>query len=261
MMIRALVFIALLGLTAACSKTTTTSTVTNEVPAPSLEQIAENVWIHKSYADFPPYGPVLSQGLVIKTDEGIVLVDTAWTNGDTAIVLDLIEDTLGDDPDMAVVTHAHADKMGGVDTLNKRGIGGRAHPLTNEDAPGRNLKPTQYTILEDRDIDTLMGWSENGVDHDGPITVYYPGPGHARDNIVVYHAPSKVLFVGCLIRPGTSNSLGNTADADLSQWAQSVRNVAATFPEAQIIVPSHSVAGDRALLDHTIALVEAANAE
>ncbi|MEX6632629.1 subclass B1 metallo-beta-lactamase [Hyphococcus lacteus] len=262
MKVRKIFLTAIIPLLSACTLLSgETVSEAAAVPAPSLEQIAPDVWVHKSYANIASYGLVLSQGLVIKTKEGIVLVDTAWTNDDTEELLNLVDQKLGTDPDMAIVTHAHQDKMGGVPALNKHGIGGRAHPLTNQDAPARSLSPTTYSILEHQDKENLMGWTENGIDHDGPITVYYPGPGHTHDNIVVYHAPTKVLFVGCLIRPGNSNSLGNTEDADLSQWAQSVHNVATTFPEAEIIVPSHASAGERALLDHTITLVEAANAQ
>ena len=35
------------------------------LPSPSLEKIAEGVWIHKSYKMIEPWGLVLSQGLVI----------------------------------------------------------------------------------------------------------------------------------------------------------------------------------------------------
>ena len=88
--------------------------------------------------------------------------------------------------------------------------------------------------------------------------VLYPGPGHTRDNIVVYYPDAKVLFGGCLIRPGGSDNLGNTADADVVHWAEAVRNVAAAFPDAEIVIPSHGPMGGRELLDHTIALAEAA---
>lgn len=88
--------------------------------------------------------------------------------------------------------------------------------------------------------------------------VYHPGAGHTRDNIVVYFPPAKVLFGGCLIRPGDASSLGNTADGDVANWASAVRNVASAFPEAEIIIPSHGAMGGRELLDHTIALAEAA---
>lgn len=224
-----------------------------DLPAPSLQRIADGVWIHKSYRHVEPWGAVLSQGLVVKTEGGLALVDTAWTDEDTAALLTLIERETGESPDIAVITHAHSDKMGGVKALQDAGIGGRAHPFTNEDAPARGLRRTMFSILDGRDREMLLG----AQDEQG-ITAYYPGAGHTRDNIVVYYAPAKVLFGGCLIRPGESDDLGNTADGDVGHWAQAVRNVAAAFPEAEIVIPSHGAMGGRELLDHTIALAEKA---
>lgn len=228
------------------------------VPEPSLEKIAGGVWVHKSYKHIAPWGPVLSQGLLIDTGGGVALVDTAWTDEETETLLRLVEATLNQPPDMAIVTHAHDDKMGGMNALNKAGVGAHAHRLTNADAPARGLNPAQFVILDTADDVSFFGGSSGGDEREGPIKVYYPGPGHTRDNIVVYYEPAKVLFGGCLIRPGESNNLGNSADADIGHWAQAVRNVAERFPEAEIVVPSHGAAGGRKLLDHTIALAEAA---
>ena len=230
----------------------------SSLPAPTLEKIADGVWIHKSYAMTAQWGPVLSQGLVVDTGAGIALIDTAWTDEDTSTLLDLIGAAAGEEPDIAIITHAHQDKMGGMKALQDREIGGRAHPLTNTDAPGRGLRQTMFSILENSDTDTLLGLASEG---EAGITVYYPGPGHTRDNIVVYYAPAKVLFGGCLIRPGGSNNLGNTADGDIAHWAEAVRKVAAVFPDAEIVIPSHGAMGGRELLDHTIALAEAAAAK
>ena len=82
------------------------------LPEPSLEKIADNVWIHKSYAMAGSWGLVLSQGLVVDTGAGVALVDTAWTDKETQTLLDLIEREIGALPDIAIITHAHADKMG-----------------------------------------------------------------------------------------------------------------------------------------------------
>lgn len=234
---------------------------TTQLPPPSLEKIADGVWLHKSYEIIKPWGPVLSQGLVVNTGDSIALIDTAWTDADTSRLLDDIERQLGDQPEIAIITHAHADKMGGVGALQERRIGGRAHPLTNEDAPVRGLKKTMFTILNDKDRESLLGVSEDGVATDGPLIAYYPGPGHTRDNIVVYYAAAKVLFGGCLIRPGNASNLGNTADGDVGHWAEAVRKVAEAFPDAEIVIPSHGAPGGRELLDHTIALAEAAAKE
>ncbi|NOX95384.1 MAG: subclass B1 metallo-beta-lactamase [Alphaproteobacteria bacterium] len=218
------------------------------LPEPPLEKIAEGVWIHKSYEVIKPWGPILSQGLVIKTDTGLILVDTAWGDDDTEILLEMISKETGELPAATVVTHAHQDKMGGMDALHEAGIETFAHAFTNEDAPKRGLTPAKTIVLENSTQSTVT---------DG-VTLFYPGAGHTRDNIVVYYAPAKILFGGCLIRPGDSNNLGNTADGDVANWAKAVRKVAAQFPEAEIIIPSHGAAGGRELLDHTIALAEEA---
>lgn len=241
---------------ASCASTPETQQAENRLPEPSLEQIADNVWIHKSYHVVEPWGPILSQGMVIETDKGVILVDTAWTDEETESLLDLIKAQTGRLPSIAIATHAHSDKMGGMKALQDNGIGGRAHPFTNEDAPARGLRKTMFSILEGKSREMLLG----AEDEEG-VTVFYPGPGHTRDNIVVYYAPAKVLFGGCLIRPGDSDNLGNTADGDVGHWAEAVRNVAEAFPDAQIVIPSHGPMGGRALLDHTIALAEKAAAK
>ena len=226
------------------------------VPGPSLEKIADGVWIHKSYKYVAPWGPILSQGMVVKTDAGLILIDTAWSDQDTAKLLDLIERNISDHPGNAFVTHAHQDKMGGMQAVIDRNWVTQAFAPTNEDAVKRGLTPAQNSILNiDPDItERPQRWSM------GRIEFLYPGPGHTRDNIVVYDPKTKILFGGCLIRPAASDNLGNTADADLANWANAVRETAAEFPEAEIIIPSHGPKGGRELFDHTIALAKAAAA-
>ena len=232
----------------------------NVLPEPSLEKIADGVWIHKSYHNIEPWGPVLSQGMVIQTSAGVTLVDTAWTNEDTDRLLALIEKEIGAAPNVAIVTHAHDDKMGGVEALIEAGVQTYASEMTNEDAPTRGLTPAETSIdMPASSLLPVIGPLDPRSPPAPTAEVFYPGAGHTRDNIVVYYAPARVLFGGCLIRPGGSNSLGNTADGDVANWANAVRNVAQQFPDAEIVIPSHGPMGGRELLDHTIALAEAAN--
>lgn len=234
------------------------------MPAPALEKIGDGVWIHKSYEIIEPWGPILSQGLVIQTNAGVTLVDTAWTDRDTEQLLMLIEKETGALPSVAIVTHAHQDKMGGMNALIAAGVETYAAPMTNEDAPPRNLTPAENTImLNDAEAGfiPLIGPMDPRNPPSPMAAVYYPGAGHTRDNIVVYFPPAKVLFGGCLLRPGSANSLGNTADGDVANWADAVRNVASAFPEAEIVIPSHGAMGGRELLDHTLALAEAAKTD
>ncbi len=231
------------------------------LPPLSLERIADNVWVHKSYEVIEPWGPILSQGLVVKTDAGVFLVDTAWNDADTEILLALVKRETGETPKAAIVTHAHNDKMGGMDVLAEASIPTFMHQLTKDDAIERGLLSKEAASFEDTGPNGAIvaeDFKFMWLDRD-QLTAFYPGPGHTRDNIVVYHADTKTLFGGCLIRPARSISLGNTADADIANWADAVANVAAEFPDAEIVIPSHGPAGGRDLLDHTIALAEAAN--
>ena len=93
---------------------------------------------------------------------------------------------------------------------------------------------------------------------DRQLEVFYGGPGHTLDNIVVYVPSARVLYTGCLVRPGESGSLGNTNDADIDKWAESVARVRDRYQgRVDVVVPSHGPPGGPELLDHTIELVEA----
>jgi glyoxylase-like metal-dependent hydrolase (beta-lactamase superfamily II) len=213
----------------------------------TLTPLADGVWLHASHRDVPGFGLVLSQGLVVRSGEGVLVVDTAWTDADTRVLLEEVRTRLGHVLGV-VVTHAHDDKMGGMGAVREAGIRSYAHPFTNLDAPARGLMTASDTLFADgRSVQSLAG-----------VEVFHPGAGHTRDNLVVYVAWARVLFGGCLVRPGDATDLGNTADADVSHWADAARAVAARYPDARVVVPSHGAAGGRELLEHTIALAEAA---
>ena len=216
-----------------------------------LEKIARGVWLHKSYKTIEPWGSVLSHGLVFDSDKGVVLIDTAWNDAQTTALLSLIEDMTGELPAVAIITHAHDDKMGGVGALKAAGVETMAHRLTNEDAPARGLIPADvaFDLAEGRQLTFKRGED---------FRLFYPGPGHTRDNIVVYETQSRILFGGCLVRPLKQTSLGNTSDGDIAHWDDAVAAVARAFPDAKIVIPSHGAPGGRALLDHTIAVAREA---
>ncbi len=201
--------------------------------------------------DVPGFGRVPANGLIVIDGDHSVLVDTAWNDDQTAAILDWAKLTLKKPVKLAVFTHAHADKMGGVGIVRKRGIETYALALSNQLAIKRGFSPAE-NALELR---------ENGPSQTlGPLTVFYPGAGHAEDNIVVNLKGSGILFGGCLIRPGDSDNLGNSADGNVRHWAAATEAVAARFPDSKIVVPSHGPPAGRELLDHTTALARAASA-
>lgn len=219
------------------------------VPAVDVTPLAPHVWMHTTYKDLPGVGPFRSNGLIVETAHGVVLIDTAWDDAQTAQLLAWTTAHLHQPVHAAIVTHAHADKMGGVAALHRAGVETYASAPTNTLAATRALVPARHALALDHDVEAFA---------DGELEIYYPGPGHTRDNRVVYVPAAGVLFGGCLIRPAESDGLGNTADADVAQWASSVAHAQARYPQARVVVPSHGEPGGPALLEHTIAIAGAA---
>lgn len=88
--------------------------------------------------------------------------------------------------------------------------------------------------------------------------VFFPGPGHAPNNVVLWFPDQQILFGGCLIKSASADSLGFTGDADLRAWPEAVRRVAARYRPA-LVVPGHGplALGD-APLRHTLDLLTTA---
>jgi metallo-beta-lactamase class B len=215
-------------------------------------KLTDDVWLHTSYKSLPEIGPFPSNGLIVKTDAGPVLIDTAWNDAQTEQILEWSEETLGAPIEHLIVTHAHDDKMGGVAALHQRNIATHGLRLTNEAAKTRNLVPTResFDLVEGRSIEI------------GGVEVFNPGAGHTEDNVVVFVESTHVLFGGCLVRPGASGSLGNVADADVEHWDVAVERLERRYGKrAKHVVPSHGPPGGPELLGHTITLVRAHRAE
>jgi glyoxylase-like metal-dependent hydrolase (beta-lactamase superfamily II) len=222
---------------------------TTSLPPVSVERLAPDVWMHTSYKFVPEFGSVLSHGLVVRVAGAVYLIDTAWTDVQTVEVLAWVSEHLAAPVAAAVVTHAHEDKMGGMKALHDRGVATYAIGLTNRAALERHLEPAVHELALTANARALAN---------GAIEVFYPGAGHTRDNVVVYLNESRVLFGGCLIRPGDSDTMGNTADGSVPEWDDAVIAVKARYPHAAVVVPSHGAPGSTALLDHTIALAQRA---
>lgn len=212
----------------------------------SVEPLADQVWLHTSYKTLPDIGPFRSNGLIVQTPDGVYLIDTAWDDRQTEVLLRWAREHLRAPIEYAIVTHAHDDKMGGVAALHRAGVETFAFAKTNEAAPGRGLVPTKRSLPFGAGVEALPG---------GALEAFYPGAGHTVDNIVVYVKPAAVLFGGCLVRPSESSGLGNTTDADLGHWDAAVAAVKARYSDARIVVPSHGAPGTPAMLDHTISIV------
>lgn len=212
-----------------------------------LDSLAPGVWIHTSYYTYPNGSRFSSNGLVVRDGDGLTLIDTAWGERVTVTLLDRIEREIRLPVRQAIVTHAHGDRTAGADFLRDCGIPILAHPRTIELALEVGLSPPS---------DSLSGLEKPGsAVRIGGVEVFYPGPGHAPENLMVWVPSAKVLFGGCAVRPGDATTLGNTAHASRSDWPAAIERVLARYRSAEIVVPGHGAIGNLDLLRHTLSLL------
>jgi len=231
----------------------------------SVRQVAEGVYIIRHSL------PWAANSLLVEMPDGeLVLVDTPYTPEATEEVLAWAEDRLGPRPVTAISTGFHVDNLGGNAYLLAAGI------------PVYGSEETAALLVERGEATRalLLGWLQAPADAryreaqaavpylppdhlfpldeglalsfgDETVQVWFPGPTHAPDNVVVYFPNRRLLFGGCMILAG--DEVGNTADADLAAWPESVARLAAF--DADMVVPGHGDRLDPGLIAHTIAVL------
>lgn len=212
-----------------------------------VSELRPGVWLHVSWQTFPDGTRVPSNGLIVRDGDHLLLVDTAWGEALTARLLDWIDANLRLPVTRAVVTHSHHDRIGGSAALLSRGIRISTHPLTRQLASEQGL-PIPEALAELAEAGSTA--------RVGPAELFYPGPGHTRDNLMVWLPESRVLFGGCAVRAASAKGLGNVAHADTAAWPSSIQRALERYGSAEVVVPGHGDAGGPELLRHTLSLFE-----
>lgn len=216
----------------------------------ALKQIHHDVWIHISTWEFENGMRYPSNGLIVRQDRALFLIDPAWGEKATESLLKAIDEQIGLPVRWAISTHFHDDRVAGDQVLKAHGIKVYATELTRElAAAADNTVPEAILTGLDNAGDAVSI---------GPLEVFYPGAGHTRDNLVVYLPDADILFGGCAIHEAGRDTAGNTIDADLAAWPTSLQRMQARYPQVRIVIPGHGVPGDSQLLSHSIALVRQA---
>jgi len=220
------------------------STCAQSGTALDITEIAQGVYMHTSYKTIEGYGQVGSNGLIVVEAGDAYIIDTPWSEADTASLLAWIADK-GFTVAASMSTHSHEDRTAGIELLNNISVPTYTSELTKsilssagKPIPTHTFKGSEFTLKQ------------------GLIEVYYPGAGHTVDNIVVWLPQSKILFGGCLVRSHGWKSLGYLGDASIHTWANSIENIKAKRFKIDLIVPGHGSVGKADILDHTIGLAQ-----
>lgn len=226
-------------------------TATIGIPADvEIRELRSGVWIHTSYYTYPGGVRYPANGLIVREGDGLLLIDTAWGELLTLTLLDQIEASIKLPVRRAIVSHAHGDRIAGADALEARGIPVYALPLTQRRAVGEGMPVPDHS---------LAGLDTPGASLQfGSVELFYPGPGHAPDNLMVWLPSQRVLFGGCAVRAAAADSLGGIADANMTAWPEAIRLARARYTRAKVVIPGHGEVGGPELLDHTLALLKEA---
>lgn len=234
------------------SRTTTLPTVL-ELGSSNMTSIGDSVWVDQIapttwlYSVTHPINEFVypANGLVILASDGAIKIDTGWTSQHSGTLADWIEKSFKIRISLAIATHFHDDRTGGIDALRHQNVRCVSHPLTSTYAKQRGYKVP----------DPLRDFGTEPFKINDQCELFFTGPGHTADNIVAWLPYERILFGGCFIKSSTSTDLGNLSDASVSEWASSLKNLTSHYPNRRMVIPGHgSLKGDH--IGKTYALLE-----
>lgn len=219
---------------------------TDEFNNVDLKKINDFIWIHTSHQNINDF-KTPSNGLIIISKKGLILIDTPWNNNQTKELIKITKNKFNKNIILAIITHFHQDRIGGINTLIENNIETKCTELTAKLAEKAGYQKPKGRLNDDI---TLFDFD------DIKFEAYFPGAGHTYDNIIIWFAKYKILFGGCLIKSEDSNNLGNIADSNIKLWHESIKNIKKKYQNIDIIIPGHGNWSKNNLLDHTLDLLK-----
>ncbi|MGD1840432.1 MAG: MBL fold metallo-hydrolase, partial [Thermonemataceae bacterium] len=141
-----------------------------------IQPITPQVFLHTSYLATDKYGKVPCNGILYREGNTTVVFDTPTDNATSEELISWINDELQCQVKAVIVTHFHADCLGGLDTFHKRKIASYAHQHTIALAKEKGSSVPQYGF--EKSLEMIL---ENKKD----VRSYY-GEGHTTDIIEGY---------------------------------------------------------------------------
>jgi metallo-beta-lactamase class B len=211
--------------------------------------LTKGVYIHQTFSDIPGYEKFAANGLIVEGDTSVWIVETGWDTAQTRQIIGWVRANLNKPIFGCIITHAHNDRLAGIPVLEKEQIPAISSEYVAAKAVERKL-PVPVV-----GFDRVALIQESGID----IFVYYPGPGHTEENLIVLLQDKNVLFGGCFVKNCEATDLGNLEDADLEGWQRSLSTVKlmmdTNWPKIEWIIPGHGGWMCLDAVDHTLFLL------
>lgn len=205
-------------------------------------------YIYTTFGDPGNGSSYPANGMYLVTTEGVVLFDTPWDTTQFLPLLQHIEKSHHQKVVMCFATHFHEDRTAGLEFYRKKGIKTYTSKLTDEWSVKKQQPRAEFLMYKDTvfQIGTYQ------------FEMIYPGPGHAPDNIVFWFDKEKILYGGCLIKSKDDRHLGNLSDANIDEYANSLKKLKMKCLNPGYVIPGHNSWSDPSSLEHTLKMAERA---
>ena len=187
-----------------------------------------------------------ANGLYFLTNDGAVIIDSPWDTTQFQPLLDSIKIKHNKTSIYCIATHFHEDRTAGLEYFKRQKLKTYTTKQTDSLSILRGMKRAEYLIFNDTSF--KVGQYN--------FQVFYPGKGHAPDNIVIWFPAEKILYGGCLIKSVDDKSLGNLGDASIQDYPATLLKVKKKFNAPKYIIPGHNDWKDARSLSHTLEMAE-----
>lgn len=187
-----------------------------------------------------------ANGMYLVTDKGVVMFDTPWDTTQFQPLLDSIQARHHQPVVLCIATHFHEDRTGGLAYYQQKGIRTYTTALTDSLSKKNGYKRAEFLMTKDTTFKVGTYTFET----------YYPGHGHAPDNIVIWFEQERILYGACLIKSWEDEDLGYLGDASTTAYANTIKNVQQKCERPNYVIVGHGDWTRVQSLQHTRKMAE-----
>ncbi len=187
-----------------------------------------------------------ANGMYMVTDSGVVIFDSPWDTCPFQPLLDSIKKRHHKNVIINIATHSHEDRTSGLAYYRTHGIKTFTTVQTDEISKENGRPRAEFLMQKDTAF------------HIGQYTfqTYYAGPGHTKDNIVIWFDKEKILYGGCLVKSIDAADLEYIGEANIPEWSKTIKKVQAKFEKPAFIITGHHSWKSSSALEHTLKLIK-----
>lgn len=210
-----------------------------------ITHLTGDFYVYTTYNKYEEYH-VPANGMYLVTSDGVVMFDTPWDTTQFQPLLDSIKFKHNKKVIMSFATHWHSDKTAGLEYYRQKGIKTFTTLLTDSLSKVNGKKRAEFLMT----ADTTFNAGQYSFE------TYYPGQGHTTDNIIIWFKKEKILYGGCLIKGVDDENLGYLGDANVTEYASSLKKVKQKCRKPTFIIIAHNDWKDTNSLNHSIRMAK-----